>query len=265
MRADDDAKLAKIASLIRQRRAAEPNLRSDASSPSLIRQRRAAEPNLRFDASSPQQSRTSPRAAVALCVCGAAGEGTKQLTGLQKDMDTAMAAFSRNGVTLQDPCWMEKVDKAHLMKRVRQLAHCEGELCFIYYTGHGKRRGEFAESAAVAIDTRDCGGAWVLSRASEAERLEQTLDDLLPLQDLLDEWERGLRARPDFNRRRPRPRLMILPDCCASGEFARQLGPKGAEEARRERLGISLHIVSITTDRNVSDIIDIGYKIMALG
>jgi hypothetical protein len=202
--------------------------------------------------------------AVALCVCGAAGKGSKQLTGLRKDMETARDAFVSAAVKISPLVWMDDkaVDKAHLLARVRQMAASDDvQLCFLYYTGHGKRRDEFKEESTVSVC--DCGGGWILAKASEAEILDQTLADLCALRDLLDEWEGGLQERHDFNRRDP-PRLMILPDCCASEEFGRQLGPQGAEEARRQRLRVSLHIVSMTTARTLDDIIVLGHKLMAL-
>ena len=36
---------------------------------------------------------------------------------------------------------------------------------------------------------------------------------------------------------------MLMPDCCASDQFERQMDAGGTERARRDQLGISLHLV----------------------
>jgi len=173
-------------------------------------------------------------------------------------MKTAIKVFQSRNIRLLETLYMDKAEKKDLVSAIQAAARDDdADICYIYYTGHGKRRDEFREGGVID----DFGGAWVLAKANMREVLHQTIEDLMPLSGLLDAWESGLRMRPGYSTKKVSLRLLILPDCCASAEFERQLH-QGKELIRRDSLGVSMHLISMTNEKNLADVVDLGLELL---
>jgi len=213
-------------------------------------------PRRRFEAllRRPVFAQVSPDKARALCICGARGTGSKELTGVDCDMRIANEVFKNSGVEVCS-VWVDRMParcrKGSLLHAIGALATSpSAEVCFIYYTGHAKQSGD----DVVGAEGHDLAGAWVLSKASVEEYADQTMADLCSLKDLLDEWEWNIKRRSDFASSKPRPRLVLMPDCCYSAQIERQLD-EGAECERRDRLQVAIHVVTISTVPNLAAVV----------